>query len=64
MIAGVCRDARGTWAMVTLASEPGGFERTVIADNAWIDPNGLGVDVAPYLHADADSLTVDLGHGA
>ena len=61
MIAGVCRDARGTWAMLTLASEPGGFERTVIADNAWIDPNGLGVNVAPYLHADADSLTVDLG---
>ena len=39
--------------MLTLASEPGGFERTVIADNAWIDPNGLGVNITPYLHADA-----------
>ena len=33
-IAGVCRDARGTWAMVTLASEPDGFEETRIVDAA------------------------------
>jgi hypothetical protein len=59
-IAGVCRDARGTWAMVTLASQPDAFQRTVIADSAWIDPHGLGVRAGP-LRADAGSLVVDLG---
>jgi len=58
-IAGVCRDARGrTWAMVTLASEPDGFERTEIVDTAAID--GLRIDAGP-LQADASSLRVDLG---
>jgi hypothetical protein len=63
VIAGVCRDARGTWAMVTLASEPDGVEHTAIADSAWIDPDGLGVHAPPYLRADAGSLRVDLGPG-
>lgn len=63
VIAGVCRDARGTWAMVTLAAEPGGVEHTAIADSAWIDPDGLGVNAPPYLRADAGSLRVDLGPG-
>lgn len=63
VIAGVCRDARGTWAMITLAAQPGGVEYTAIADRTWIDPDGLGVDAPPYLRADADSLTVDLGPG-
>ena len=40
-IAGVCRDARGTWAMVTLASEPDGFERTEIVDVASIGRDRL-----------------------
>jgi hypothetical protein len=43
VIAGVCRDRIGTWAMVTLAAEPGGFERTAIASRAWVDRDGLGV---------------------
>jgi hypothetical protein len=63
VIAGVCRDARGTWAMVTLAAEPGGVEHTAIADSAWIDPDGLGVNAPPYLRVDAGSLRVDLGPG-
>jgi Tocopherol cyclase len=63
VIAGVCRDDRGTWAMITLAAQPGGVEHTAIAERAWIDPDGLGVDAPPYLRADADSLTVDLGPG-
>jgi tocopherol cyclase len=46
--------------MVTLASQPDGFERSVIADTAWIDPRGLGVRAGP-LQADAGSLVVDLG---
>lgn len=57
-IAGVCRD----WAMVTLAAQPDGFERTVIADDPWVDPRGLGVRAGP-LRADAERLTVDLGPG-
>jgi hypothetical protein len=61
-IAGVCRDARGTWAMVTLASQPG-REHTAIAECAWLDPDGLGVDAPPYLRANARELTVDLGPG-
>jgi hypothetical protein len=63
VIAGVCRDARGTWAMVTLAAEPGGVEHTAIADSAWIDPDGLGVEAGSLLRADANSLAVDLGPG-
>jgi hypothetical protein len=47
--------------MVTLASQPDGFERTVIAEEARIDPHALGVSVPPYFSADATSLTVDLG---
>jgi hypothetical protein len=60
-IAGVCRDARGeTWAMVTLASEPDGFEETRIVDRARIAADGLGVDAGP-LQADETSLRVELG---
>ncbi|HWK29452.1 MAG TPA: tocopherol cyclase family protein [Solirubrobacter sp.] len=47
---------------MTLASEPDGFERTVIADRARIDPHRLGVDAGP-LRADEHGLTVDLGPG-
>jgi hypothetical protein len=77
VIAGVCRDRRGRWAMVTLAAEPGGFERTAIAPRAWLDRSGLGVqawkherpdppDEPPFalLRADAGGLEVDLGPGA
>jgi hypothetical protein len=56
-IAGVCRDVRGTWAMVTLASEPDGFVRTEIVEAAAID--GLRIDAGP-LQADETSLRVDL----
>jgi tocopherol cyclase len=59
-IAGVCRDGRGTWAMVTLASEPDGFEETRIVDGARIAPDRLHVDAGP-LQADERSLTVELG---
>jgi tocopherol cyclase len=63
VICGVCRDARGTWAMVTLAAEPGGFERTVVFDEAAADVHGLGV-CAGGLRAGAGELRVDLGDGA
>ena len=57
-IAGVCRDARGTWAMVTLASQPGGA-RTEIAQSARLE--GLSVDASPYLRAGPGFLYVDVG---
>ena len=63
-ICGLCRDAHGaSWAMVTLAAEPGGFARTEVFDGAWGDPAGLGV-AAGGLRADAHGLDVDLGPDA
>jgi len=59
-IAGVCRDERGTWAMVTLASEPVGFERTEIVPVASLGRDRLRVDAGP-LQADETCLRVDLG---
>ena len=46
--------------MVTLASEPDGFERTEIVDVASLGATGLRVDAGP-LQADETSLRVDLG---
>ncbi|MDA0166349.1 tocopherol cyclase family protein [Solirubrobacter ginsenosidimutans] len=57
----MCRDAHGTWAMVTLASEPDGFERTEIVNVASIGRDRLRVDAGPWFQADETSLRVDLG---
>jgi len=63
-IAGVCRDARGEWAMVTLCAQPGGFERTGVAQVARADTRRLAVvaggDDAPLLRASADGLDLRL----
>ncbi len=58
-IAGVCRDARGEWAMATLCAEPGGFERTAVADVARADPRRFGV-TSDLLRATPDALDVAL----
>jgi tocopherol cyclase len=61
---GVCRDTHGEWAMVTLCAEPGGFERTEVAQEARTDARGLGVvagGAPPLLRATPDSLDVVLG---
>jgi tocopherol cyclase len=50
--------------MVTLAAQPGGFARTEVAAEAWVDPNGLGVRAGTLLRADERSLDVDLGPDA
>jgi Tocopherol cyclase len=63
-ICGLCRAPEGTWAMVTLAAEPGGFERTEIAPAAEADPARLGVRAGGWLRAGPDRLEVDLGAGA
>jgi hypothetical protein len=49
--------------MVTLAAEPGGFERTVVLDDARADERGLDVR-AGGLRATPERLEVDLGEGA
>jgi hypothetical protein len=50
--------------MVTVCAEPGGFERTEIAQAAWADARGLGVvaggAAAPILRARPDGLDVRL----
>lgn len=55
--------------MVTVCAEPGGFERTEIAQAAWADPHGLGVVAggdlapgggAPLLRAGPDGLELRL----
>jgi tocopherol cyclase len=63
-ICGLCRAPEGTWAMVTLAAEPGGLERTEIAPSARADPAGIGVEAGGLLRAGPDHLEVDLGPGA
>ena len=63
-ICGLCRSPTGTWAMVTLAAEPGGFERTLIAPRAHGEPGGLGLRAGELLSAGPDGLRVDLGPGA
>jgi tocopherol cyclase len=47
--------------MVTLCAEPGGFERTEIADVARTDTRGLCVMAGDLLRATPDSLDVALG---
>ena len=63
-ICGLCRSPSGTWAMVTLAAEPGGFERTAIAPSAHGEPTGLGVRAGDLLAAGPDGVRIDLGPGA
>jgi Tocopherol cyclase len=70
VIAGVCR----TWAMLTLAAEPGGFARTEIASVARADPRRLGVEAAaapvaggaaaPTFSAGADGVRLRLAADA
>ncbi len=50
--------------MVTLAASPGGFERTAVAEQARVDPDGLGVDAGGLLVAAPDRVRVDLGPDA
>jgi hypothetical protein len=50
--------------MVTLAAEPGGFERTAVAHEARADPARLGVVAGELLRADAEGLELRLGPDA
>src|SRR5215210_318821 len=57
----VCRDARGTWGMATLAAHPGGFARTAIVERASADADGFGARVGAALRGDAAAVVADLG---
>jgi Tocopherol cyclase len=60
----VCRDARGSWGMATLAAHPGGFARTAIAPAASADACGFGARIGDALRGDASAVAVDLGADA
>jgi hypothetical protein len=59
-LCGVCDD----WAMVALASHPGGFVRVATVPGVRADRRGLGVRAGTALTAGEDRLAVDLGPGA
>jgi hypothetical protein len=63
-LCGVCRDARGPWAIVALASEPGGLVRSRIEPLAEVSFGELGVSAGRALDGSTEGLRVDLGEGA
>ena len=63
-LCGVCRDAAGPWAIVALASEPGGLVRSRIEPLAEVAWDGLGVTAGDAFAGSADGLRVDLGTDA
>ena len=64
VLCGVCRDATGPWAIVALASEPGGLVRSRVVPSASVSFNDLGVRAGTALSASASELRVDLGADA
>ena len=60
----VCRDARGSWGMATLAAHPGGFARTTVTPTAAGDPDAFGVRLDGTLRGDAAGVELDLGPDA
>jgi tocopherol cyclase len=64
-IVAISRDAEGRpWAMVSLASHPGGAVRSATLPEAWAAPRGLALRVGAAVVADAGALHVDLGPDA
>jgi hypothetical protein len=63
-LCGVCRDAAGPWAIVALASEPGGLVRSRIEPVASVSGDRLGVVAGAALNGSTEGLKVDLGEGA
>jgi hypothetical protein len=60
----VCRDARGSWGLATLAVHPGGFSRTVLTESATAERDGFGMRAEGALQGDAQRVRVDLGPDA
>ena len=68
-LCGVCRAPDGPWAVVALASHPGGFVRWRNSASAAAEPDGLGAaawerDGAPVLRGSERRIAVDLGPDA
>jgi hypothetical protein len=63
-LCGVNRSPSGPWATVAVASHPGGFVRSIVADDAWADRRAYRVEVPGVLSADEDGLRVSLGDDA
>ncbi len=68
-LCGVCRAQDGPWAVVALASHPGGFVRWRNTAAAAAEPDGLGAaawepDGAPVLRGSERRIAVDLGPDA
>jgi hypothetical protein len=63
-LCGVCRDAAGPWALVTLAAHPGGFARSAICPAADADFRGFGVGAGGVLRGSRERVTVALGPDA
>jgi tocopherol cyclase len=64
VLCGVCRDARGSWAVVGLAGHPGGFTRHAVVAPAAGDPDSFGARAGDVLRASADTLSASLGADA
>jgi len=64
VLCGVCRDARGAWAIVALASHPDGLVRSSVTPSASTSFHDPTVRAASSLSASASHLRVDLGEGA
>ena len=64
VLCGVCRDARGAWAIVAIALHPGGLVRSRMEPLAEVSFGALGVRAGSSLSASAEHLRVDLGEGA
>ena len=58
---GICRDAAGPWAIVALASEPGGLVRSRMVPSASVSFHDLGVRAGTALSATAEGLRVEIG---
>ena len=63
-LCGVCRDAAGPWAIVALATHPGGLVRSRIEPLAEVSWDGLGVRAGAAFNGSSEGLQVDLGEGA
>src|SRR4051794_25327006 len=59
-LCGACRSASGPWALVALASHPGGFQREVIVPDVVLSAGGLGIRAGDALVADGRWLRVSV----
>lgn len=64
VLCGVCQGPGGPWAVVALASEPGGFLRHAVTSPAAADPARFGASAGEVLRGSASALSVRLPDAA